>query len=562
MTVTRPPGWRNRAAVIVAAVFLVNGCSGGFDITDPIGTINRATGTKKKEAVSSIVYGVVAGDERAAVSVGNSILLQGGSAADAAAAMSLALSVTYPSRASLAGGGVCLVGGGRSGKVRVLDFLPTTSTAKSATADRPSGIPAMVRGMAALHAEYGRMPWRGIVTPAQAFARDGFVTTETFAKDLKQFSAPLFADPVSRSIFSNKQGKAVTAGRRIRQFDLSTVLALVGGRGAGEFYRGPLARRIVDATIAAGGTLKSDDLRNFLPKWRDPVSVQIGDSVVYAAPPPTSSGLMALQMLQLAIASGTQASGSPVDQGHLIAEAAKRSLAERTHWLGDDFGASAETQQFLSASHATALMKGYSTSRSTAPIRSVNKGGLTKEFDASTSFVVADGEGLVVTCTLTMYHLFGTGRTAPGLGILLSAATDTKGRNPLPLGSVVVMRARDNAFRFAFSASGNDTSTTALANVMIRSLLAKQDLRSAISGPRIHYTIASDEMVIEDREDKERLVGLISRGHRVKRLRKIGRVNAIACLDGLPAIIPDCEVVADPRGEGVAATVQFQKQER
>ena len=549
----------NWLALAIPLVILLSACS-GFDVTDPLGTINRATGTKAK-AKALQVYGVAAGDDPVAVSVANSMLLRGGSAADAAAAMGFVMGVTYPSRAGLGGGGVCLAGGAKK-KVQVLNFLPMAGTAKSDDMDRPSAIPSTARGMAALHAKHGRLPWRTIVAPAQNFAKDGFIMTPTFANDLRELSGPLFADPISRAIFSDPAGDPVTAGRRLRQFDLSSVLALISGRGAGEFYNGLLARRIVAAAAAAGGSLTEQDLREFLPAWQEPVSVQIGDSVLYAPAPPANAGISAIQMLQLAIAGDAKASPSDLHRGHLIVESAKRALGERSKWLGSDFGASASVQRLLTAQHAVRLMQDYTVDRASPGDRYFEKSRIPRQFDAETSFVVADGEGLVVACTLTMYHLFGTGRTAPGLGFLLAPAPDTKGRNPVSLGPVVITRAADNALRFAFSASGGETAATALANVMFRSLLEKKGLNEAIAAARLHYEGKSGETVIEDREDKGRLTALIGRGHKVRRLPNIGRVNAFACPAGLPASDPDCSVASDPRAQGAEFTVRLKQQDR
>jgi gamma-glutamyltranspeptidase/glutathione hydrolase len=550
----------NRGTGIVIILSLLAGC-GGFELPDPIAAINRATGTKER-IDERLVFGVVTADDPAAVMVGNGILLQGGSAIDAAVAMGFAMSVTYPARVGLGGGGICLVGGGNVGKIQVLDFIPQVAKSHGRYTDRPSAIPALVRGMAALHARQSRLSWQAVIAPAKSFARKGFIVTKAFEDDLAKFSVPLFADQVTRTIFSDKKGKAFSAGQRLRQIDLNTVLATISGRGGGEFYNGIMAQRLVVATKAAGGSLSREELRNFLPKWQDTVSVQIGDFILHAPPPPASAGIVAIQMLQLGLVGSKRAAVGRVGQGHLIAEVAKRSLGERLKWLGRDYGASAQVQGFLSPAHALDLMSSFSSKKASAVEKVADPSRKVTQLDASASFLVVDGDGLIVACTLTMYHPFGTGRTAPGLGIVLAAAPGEKGRNPLPLGPVVVMRAKDNAFRFAFSSSGGATAATAMANVMFEALLAKRSLQAAINEPRLHYETASDEVIIEDGEQKDLLVSLISLGHKVRVLPRIGQVNAISCPKGLPSPNPQCDVQADPRGSGVTSTVKYLKQEQ
>ena len=246
--------------------------------------------------------------------------------------------------------GSVLSGEAEAGRVQVLDFLPPASNAKDKRTDRPSAIPTLARGIAALHSRYGRLPWGTVVAPARDFARDGFVVTKAFADELAKYATPLFADPASRSVFADRRGRPIEAGVRLRQIDLNTVLSTVGGRGAGSLYRGALAQRLVEASKFAGGALDPVALRDYLPRWREPISVKVGDSVLHAPPPPASAGIVAIQMLQLALVGRGNDSKTPVGRAHLIAEAAKRSLGERINWLGSDFGASAEVQSLLSKS--------------------------------------------------------------------------------------------------------------------------------------------------------------------------------------------------------------------
>src|SRR5262245_18651398 len=109
--------------------------------------------------------GVAVADDPRAVIAARDILVAGGSAADAAVALYFTLAVTLPSSAGLGGGGICLVHAPDSERPYVLDFLPRAS------ADGSIGLPGNVRGMAMLHAEYGRIRWMQLLAPAEDLAR-------------------------------------------------------------------------------------------------------------------------------------------------------------------------------------------------------------------------------------------------------------------------------------------------------------------------------------------------------------------------------------------------------
>jgi len=551
-------GGRNLTALCLAVSVAIAGC-GEFNISEPIESIKRVTSAAEKEQTGALIYGLVAGDEPASVSIGNTILLNRGTAADAAAAMALTLAVTFPSRAGLGGGGVCLVGGGRAGPVKVLDFIPKPGTGKGPNVDRPSAVPALLRGVAVLQARYGRLGWSDIVAPAIKFAREGVSVTRPFAADFANFAIPLFADPVSRSVFAREGGRAPDFGDRIVQLDLRTVLAQVGARGAGEFYNGFLARRILRGMEAAGGSVTAADLRNFLPKWREPQTVRIGDDILHAAPPPATSGLVAARIMQLLTLRDLYRRTPEAGRPHLVIEAAKRAFGERAHWLRGSSSGAGNPGARLSPGRAGELMRGYDPGKA-SPAQQFYPGATAiQETDSGTSFVVVDSQGMAVACTLTMYHAFGTGRMAPGVGILLAASPDKGARNPFSLGPLLVTRAGDNAIRLAVAASGGGTTASGMADVLRRLLLDGEALDVGIAGSRLHHSGLPDTVVIEDGELKERVVELIQRGQFVKRMPWIGRVNAAWCPKGLPSPAPNCAVAADPRAPGMALTVDLRR---
>src|SRR5262249_56644104 len=97
--------------------------------------------------------GAVVADEPRAVTVARDVLVHGGTVADAAVALYFTLAVTLPSEAGLGGGGICIIHQANEKRTEVLDFLPHAAAAGGVA------VPSNVRGMAALHARYGRTRW-------------------------------------------------------------------------------------------------------------------------------------------------------------------------------------------------------------------------------------------------------------------------------------------------------------------------------------------------------------------------------------------------------------------
>src|SRR5690606_5528735 len=107
------------------------------------------------------------------------------------------LSVTLPSTAGLGGGGVCLIHDPENGRTEALDFLPR------AAAGGPVAVPANLRGMAALHARYGRLRWARVLSPAENLARFGTRVSRALAREIATAGDKLLADPGVRDVFTD-----------------------------------------------------------------------------------------------------------------------------------------------------------------------------------------------------------------------------------------------------------------------------------------------------------------------------------------------------------------------
>jgi gamma-glutamyltranspeptidase/glutathione hydrolase len=128
---------------------------------------------------------------------------------------------------------------------------------------------------------------------------------------------------------------------------------------------------------------------------------------------------------------------------------------------------------------------------------------------ASTSFVVLDGSGEAVACALTMNNLFGTGRVAPGTGIVLAASPASK---PPPLLAAAIAF-REGAFRAAVGGTGQNSAGLAAASGMAQALA----------------------------------------GGEIAPVPEPGRSNVISCPSYVPGGPASCRFTTDPRGAGLAA---------
>jgi gamma-glutamyltranspeptidase/glutathione hydrolase len=472
--------FRSTAALVSLALTL-SGCGGWFNHRLP-GAGPDPTQAAVPGVATPQWSGVVIADEPEAAEAGRAILAAGGTAADAAVAVGFALMVTLPSRASLGGGGACLayspfVKTGGEADPEAFVFVPR---AASGAGDRPAAVPMTARGLLLMQAIYGYTPIQQLIGPAQRMAALGVPVSQALENDLSVVSGPLLADPAARAVFGTPGGGPLVVGQTMVQPDLANTLDALRTKGVIDLYQGDTAQALVSASALAGGPITMADLAQAVPHEEAPIVVHNDGNVLTFLPPPADGGLAAA-------AAFNQLRRDPTN----IAGANSAALAV-----------------------ATAYRAGVDAADPTALLSDPNlPGGHLPPLAASTSFVTLDGSGAAVACTLTMNNLFGTGRIAPGTGILLAAAP-THGQAPL-LSAALIWNKPTNSFRAAIGGTGQEGAPLATA------LTAEYALRR--SG-RDFGTVVPDP----------------------------GRANAVNCPDRVPGNFKSCVWITDPRGEGLA----------
>ena len=506
--------------------------------------------------------GAVVADEPHAALAAREVLAEGGSAADAAVALTFALAVTYPSAAGLGGGGQCLVyvPGRTQDSVDSLDFLPGPA-GPSPGGGWASAVPGTVRGMDALQARYGRLRWSRTLVAAERLARFGHPVSRALARDLAAGSQALFRDEAVRALFTGDDGRPLSEGETIVQHDLATLLARLRLAGGADFYSGGTARQLADAAARADGALDAGDLRQYRARWVGTVSLPFGYEELHTVP--GGGGAVAAAITGLAAADDRYADAEGAERLHLLAEVARRGFAL----------APAATADALDPALLERRMESYRPDARTA---GGGDGGPRLDDAPTTGFIVVDRQGMAVACGLTMNGTFGTGRLAPGSGLVLAAAPEDDPAPPLaPVvlvnrnsrqlflaaaggggavgASALELVLQDREFPVAVAAGGGTVAPSALARVLLALLEDERPLAAALAAPRLHVGGEADLLAVEPAIAAAARSALAERGHQVVEVPAIGRVNALHCPDGLPRTPESCRFASDRRGFGIGA---------
>ncbi|HVI91329.1 MAG TPA: gamma-glutamyltransferase [Dongiaceae bacterium] len=492
--------------------------------------------------VESFAGGVIADEPRAAL-VGRDIIAGGGNAADAMVAMYFALAVTMPSSASIGGGGVCIAHQVDKKKKKitnnVIDFLPRAATAGQVA------VPGNVRGMAALWAGFGKLPWAQLVSPGETLASQGTPISRTLANDIAVGGQVLQGDPRLAAMFLGPDGKPTNQGDNLRQSDLAAVLGEIRARGAGAFYAGPLAQRIADGAQAVGAPLTLDDLRNFKAAMTAPLEVPFGNQTVYLPQPPAASGISIAQLLNI-----LQSSGDAGITPTFLADATLRVMADRSNWMRQGGDSMSPVADLVSSNHTDQLMANYQNGQAS------HAGNLTPpaqekpENPWAVSALVVDQEGGAVACSFTMNALFGAGRIAGDTGILLAPAPNAQGAGFSALAPVIVANQHNGDLYFAATANGGMAGALSEAVILYNTMSGKVTLDQALQAPRVFHNGMPDKVFYEASGDG---VVLKSAGYDVEQRQPLSIVNAMICPKGAPSNIAQCFMRNDYRGNGLAS---------
>lgn len=518
---------------------------------------------------------------------GMKVLQEGGNAIEAAIAAASTIGVVYPHMNGLGGDNfwliynayekeiVALNSSGRSGEQATIEFYQTQKLEKipSRGAMAANTVPGAAAGWEKTY-DYSRekmkgsIAWGKLLESAIHYAKEGFPVTSSqeywtnvnLDETDNQFRN-LQRSSEFKKIFTKSSGLSYRAGDVMEQKDLALTLEGIAEEGAHLFYKGELAKKIVEDLQENGGLLNYHDFVSHTSDWVKPISVDYRGYTAYNLPPNTQ-GFASLSILNIlnqfdvpAIEEGS------ADYYHLLIEATKLAFADRDHYLTDPDFFTIPLEELL------AVKRGIEFADKIDFTQSIN---LQKKLDPKGDTVwlgVVDPYGNSVSMIQSIYHEFGSGIIPKDTGIVLQNRGSFFSLDP---SHVNCLQSKKRTFHtlnpamlfkgdqpyLVYGTMGGEGQPQTQAALVTRILDYHIPIQAAIEAPRWLYGrtwgAESNSVKIEGRVPNDIIQDLQEKGHQVEILEDFTDVMGHA---GAIQIDQDSGIKyggADPRGDGAA----------
>ncbi|HXY20095.1 MAG TPA: gamma-glutamyltransferase [Gemmatimonadales bacterium] len=472
-------------------------------------------------------HGMAAADHPVSSQVGAEILRRGGNAIDAIVAVAFAHAVVEPAAGNLGGGGF-LVYRRRDGRSFALDFRETAPAAATRdmfvdSAGRVTdaswlgplsvGVPGSVAGLWEMHRRFGRLPWRDVVAPAVALARDGHVVDQPRA-DMLRDDQRLLERYESTARLWLPGGRPYQAGDTLRQPELAATLQLIADSGARVFYRGRIAGLIVAEMRRDGGLITAEDLDRYRPRWRTALRGRYRGHEIITMPPASSGGATLIQALNILAGFRLGPFGS-VRERHLLIEAERRAFLDRNTLLGDPAFVTMPLRRLTSPAYAARQRRSIRRDRATP-----TGGPALREGPHTTNYSVVDARGNAACLTTTLNHGFGSKIVVGGAGFFLNNEMDdftaqpgavntmglqqlgqanavAPGKRPLSSMTPTIVLDRRGRLELVLGSEGGAMIITAVLETIVNVVDHRMTLAEAVAAPRVHHNALPDSVATE-----------------------------------------------------------------
>jgi len=476
--------------------------------------------------------GMVVTAQHLATHVGVDVLKAGGNAVDAAVAVGYALAVVYPAAGNLGGGGFMTVQLA-DGRKTFLDFrekAPLAATADmyldkdgnvvdglSAKGHLAVGVPGTVSGMELALSKYGTLKRAQVIAPAIKLAENGFELEQGDIDLLHTATGEFEKDKDLRAIFLHN-GQPMQVGQKLVQKDLAKTLKEISAKGSDGFYKGWVAKALVDSSQAGKGIITQADLDKYKTRELAPIECDYRGYHVVSAPPPSSGGVVICQIMNILEGYPMADLGYHSAQGlHYQIEAMRHAYVDRNSYLGDPDFVKNPIEHLLDKNYATKL-RGAIEPNKAGDSQAIKPGVSPHEGNNTTHYSIVDKWGNAVSVTYTLNDWFGAGVMASKTGVILNDEMDdftvkvgvpnmyglvqgeanaiAPGKAPLSSMSPTIVT-KDGKAVMVVGTPGGSRIITATLLTILNVIDYKMNIQEAVDAPRFHQQWMPDTTNLE-----------------------------------------------------------------
>ena len=505
--------------------------------------------------------GMVVSQNQASSDIGIEVLNMGGNAIDAAVAVGFSLATTLPRAGNLGGGGFMLVYLSDEKKTIAVDFR-NSAPKKLSKKDflflknnydqrrygyKASGVPGTVAGLLQTHDRYGKLPLKRILQPVIKQALEGVQVSYDLNQAIGS-ADQINLDQESKNIYY-QNSNPLKEHALMRRPDLAWTFREIARNGEEAFYSGSIAKKIVEAMKQNDGYISLKDLKEYKPRFAEPIQTTYRNYKVLAHPPPAGGAAVLLEGLNILENFNTSELGpNSADFLHLFAEALQRGHMDRSRYMGDPKFYDVPIKKIISKERASSLAKKINTQEATPP-DTLNPDSLFQEGENTTHYSIIDKNGNVVSNTYTLGYSFGSGVTIPGTGILLnnqmnnfayqygnsevidrSASIGNRfepGKRPMSTMTPIILFDENNELKLVTGSPGGALIPAAVLRVITGVIDFNLNLGEATMLPRLHKDWPYKNLRLEKGFSKDTLQILESYGHELEESKTMGSTQSI-----------------------------------
>ena len=516
--------------------------------------------------------GIVAAESPLAAQAGVRMLERGGNAVDAAIATNAMMGVVEPMMNGIGGDLFAIVYDAKANKLYGLNasgWAPKALTIeflqKQGLREMPQRgahtitVPGAVDGWQKLGDKFGRKKLNEDLAAAIRTAQEGFPVPEWTAADWADEVDLLRSDEAASKVYLPND-HAPRVGEVFRNADLAWSLQQIAERGRDAFYKGEIARKILESMRHHNGTMTAEDLASYSSEWAEPISTTYRDWTVYEMPP-NGQGIAALEMLNImeTFPIGQFGFGS-AKALHAMIESKKLAYADMAKYVADPRGQKLPVATLASKDWAKQRAQLIDAEHAQCDVAA---GELPGGSD-TTYLSVVDREGNMVSLIQSNYSAFGSGIVAAGTGFALHNrgglfTLDTASPNALaghkrPRHTIIPGFAQKGETRMAFGIMGGWNQSQAHAQFIANIADFKMNIQAALEAPRFtKLTFGGCDVMMENRVPAGARNELSTKGHKIQVLGTFS-----AAVGGGQAVLRDSATgvnygASDPRKDGQAA---------